>query len=195
MGIRAWSGPAPPNSSQEILRRADCCRAPNRLRYARHGRDSCYDSVIVTLGLDARLPDPPQDRPDPAQCRNLKAGALRRQHLQARAISASLPTSAYASRRRRRVPLVPCRAKTSVLDERRGLVRVFLLLLDRLLFLGRMHCLLLARFRGLMGHGSLQGLANAVARGHTIGSQVECARSPTRNGWLHQRLGRRDCIL
>jgi hypothetical protein len=65
-------------------------------------------------------------------------------------------------------------AGTSVLDERRGFVRVFLLLLDRLLFLGGVHCLLLARFRGLMGHGSLLGPANALARAHTIGLQVEC---------------------
>ena len=58
------------------------------------------------------------------------------------------------------------RPRSSLLDEGRRVAGVLLLLLDRLLFLGRVLRLLLAFFRGLMGHGSLRWNAETMAPRH-----------------------------
>ena len=52
-----------------------------------------------------------------------------------------------------------------MLDERRSVARVLLLLLDGFLFLRCVLRLFLARFRWLMGHGSLRCIAEAAACG------------------------------
>jgi hypothetical protein len=71
-----------------------------------------------------------------------------------------------AHARRGRIAAAALLVRPLVLDEGRGVARVLLLLLDRLLFLWRVLRLLLAGLRGLMGHGSLLWIALTMAPRH-----------------------------
>src|SRR5437762_61642 len=71
----------------------------------------------------------------------------------------------------RRSALAVVRRRSSALDEGRGVVRVLLLLLDRLLLLRCVLRLLLALLRWLMGHRSLLRIAG-IRRSVTIGQHL-----------------------
>ena len=71
----------------------------------------------------------------------------------------------------------PRRGRYSVLDERRDVACMLLLLLDGLLFLRRVLRLLLAFLWRLMGHGLLLLLAETVAPGHYRRSEDLRSRS------------------
>src|SRR5216117_4124404 len=83
------------------------------------------------------------------------------------AANAEATNAAGADRSARRAA-----ARSSVLDEGRGVACVLLLLLDRLLFLRRVPGLLLVFLWRLMGHGTLLLSPFTVAAALVAGSQL-----------------------
>jgi len=141
------------------------CGSRARWRTSHAGRRSSPGRVARTDGGPARRPgaeafDAPLRRRQQLMAWRI---APRRQRAGRRAPAAHIRSaSAFGTG----APGTSPRPRPSVLDEGRGVARVLLLLLDRLLFLRRVLRLLLACLRGLMGHGSLLWIAETMAPRH-----------------------------